>query len=44
MALSDMVLEIIAHLDDLPPDHEPEVSNLWEALRYIEKLCVEEDD
>lgn len=35
----DKIQTIIMELDQLPMDHEPKVSDLWEALRRIETLA-----
>tara|TARA_R100000808_G_C2128401_1_gene138123 strand:+ start:748 stop:888 length:141 start_codon:yes stop_codon:yes gene_type:complete len=34
------ILKIIKKLDELPPDHEPECDDLWEALRSIERIAL----
>jgi len=33
------ILNIIKKLDSLPPDHEPDKDDLWEAIRRIEDIA-----
>ncbi len=33
------IVSIINKLDSLPPDHEPDKSDLWEAIRRIEDIA-----
>ena len=32
------ILDIIQKLDDLPADHEPDTSDLWDAIRRIKPI------
>ena len=38
----DEILEIIEKARNLPMDHEPDVSDLWDILNTIEKIAKDE--
>ncbi len=38
----DEILEIIEKARNLPRDHEPDVTDLWDMINAIEKIAKEE--